>query len=78
MLVQQWLCALHWHLVALLCHGSYLVEGIREYISLFLPRIDVGQFIMQTPEVFVHPYTSCLILLINTVMGFVESGVTLV
>ena len=54
-------------LVALLCCGSYLVEKMREYISLSLPGIDVDGFIMQAPEVLVHPYVSCLILLINTI-----------
>ena len=47
--------------------GSYLVEEMREYISLSLPRTDVDGFIMQAPEVLVHPYAIYLILLINTV-----------
>ena len=54
-------------LMALLCCGSYLVEKMREYISLSLPGIDVDGFIMQAPEVLVHPYVSCLILLISTI-----------
>ncbi|GAB0207263.1 hypothetical protein GRJ2_003191900 [Grus japonensis] len=37
-----------------------------EYISPSLPGIDVDGFIMQAPKVLVHPYVSCLILLINT------------
>jgi len=43
------------------------VKRLREYISLSLPGIYVGGFIMQAPKVLVHPYVSCLILLINTV-----------
>ncbi|KAM9590504.1 uncharacterized protein ACIBXB_005765 [Morphnus guianensis] len=39
---------------------------MKEYISLSLPGIDVDCFIMQAPEVLVHPYVSCSILLINT------------
>ena len=46
-------------LMALLC----CAEG-----AIFLSRIDVGGFIVQAPEVLVHPYVSCLILLINTVV----------
>ena len=42
-------------LMALLCWGSYLVEKMREYISLSLAGIDVGGFIMQAPKVLVHP-----------------------
>ena len=59
-------------LMALLCCGSYLVEEdeermeMREYISFSLPGIDVNGFIMQAPEVLVHPYVSCSILIINT------------
>lgn len=52
--------------MALLCCGSYLVEEMREHISLSLPGIDVNGFIMQAPEVLVHPYVSCSILIINT------------
>lgn len=49
---------------------------MREYISLSLVRIDVDGFITQAPRILVHPYVSCLILLINTasIVGFVESG----
>ena len=53
-------------LMALLCCGSYLVEEMREHISLSLPGIDVNSFIMQAPKVLVHPYVSCSILIINT------------
>ena len=43
------------------------MKRLREYISLSLPGIYVGGFIMQAPKVLVHPYVSCLILLISTV-----------
>ena len=43
------------------------MEKMREYISLSLSRTDVDGFIMQAPDVLVHPYVSCLILLINTI-----------
>ena len=67
MLVQTMAMCFTLLLMAFLCWGSYLVERMRECISLFLPRIDVGGFIMQVPKVLVNPYMSCLILLINTV-----------
>lgn len=53
------------------------MKKMREYISLSLVRIDVDGFIIQAPRILVHPYVSCLILLINTagIMGFVESDV---
>lgn len=41
---------------------------MKEYISLSLVRIDVDGFIIQVPRVLVHPYVSCLILLINSAM----------
>jgi len=67
MLVQTMAMCFVLTLMALLCCGSYLVERMREYISLSLPRTGVNGFIMQAPEVHVHPSVSCLILLINTV-----------
>lgn len=51
----------------LLCWESCLVERMREYTSLFPSGTDVGCFVVQAPEVLVHPYVRCLILLINTV-----------
>jgi len=46
---------------------TILWQGLREYISLSLSGIYVDGFIRQAPKVLVHPYVSCLILLINTV-----------
>lgn len=54
-------------LMPLLCWGSYLVERMREYTSLFPSGTDVGCFVAQAPKVLVHPYMRCLIPLINTV-----------
>lgn len=42
------------------------MKKMREHISLSLVKIDVDGFIIQAPRVHVHPYVSCLILLINT------------
>lgn len=53
-------------LTPLLCWGSYVVERMREYTSLFSTRIDVGGFVVQGPKVLVHSYVSCLILLTLT------------
>lgn len=61
--------------MALLCWGSYLVKKMREYISLSLVMIDVDGFIIQAPRVLVHPYVSCLILLINTAMYYGVWGI---
>lgn len=41
------------------------MERIREYISLSLPRTDVGGIIVQAHEVPTHSYMGCLKLLIN-------------
>jgi len=67
MLVQTMTTCFVLVLTTLLCCGSYLVELMREYISLSLPGISVDGFIIQVPKVLVHPHMSCLILLINTV-----------
>lgn len=48
------------------------MERMREYISLSLPRTDVGGFIGQAHEVPAHPYIGCLKLLINN-WGFVAA-----
>jgi len=67
MLVQTMAVCFVLVLTALLYCGSYLVETMRECISLFLPGISVDSFIRQAPEVCVHPHVSCLMLLVNTV-----------
>jgi len=67
MLVQTIVMCFVLVLTTLLYCGSYLVETMREYIPLSLPGIYVDGFVMQAPEVLVHPDVSCLILLINTV-----------
>lgn len=72
MLVQTMALCFALALMALLCWGSCLVERIREYISLFLPRTDVGGFVVHAQEVPVHPYMGCLKLLINN-WGFVAA-----
>ena len=54
-------------LMPLLSWGRYLVEKMREYTSLSVPRSDVDGFVMRGPEVLAHPYVSCSILLLNTV-----------
>ena len=58
MLVQTMAMCFALALMALLCWGSYLMDRMREYISLFLPRIDVDGFIIQVAKVLVHPYMS--------------------
>lgn len=80
MLIQIMVLCFALALMALLCWESYLVERMKECNTLFLPVIHVNCFIMQIPEVLVHPYVNCLIVLINpvTYLGFVESGVVLV
>lgn len=65
MLVQTMALCFALALLALLCWGSCLVERIREYISLSLPRTDVGGIIVQAHEAPAHSYMGCLKLLIN-------------
>ncbi|XP_039240626.1 uncharacterized protein LOC120323903 [Pipra filicauda] len=61
MLIQTMALCFSLALMALLCWGTYLVETMREYISL--PGTDVDTLIMQAPAVLVHPYMICLILI---------------
>lgn len=52
--------------MTLLCCGSYLVEMVREYISLLLPGVDVDDFIMRFLR-FLFTLVNCLILVMNPV-----------
>lgn len=67
MLIQMMAICFALALMALLCWGRVLVKKMRKYMSLSLPETDVGGFIVQAPELHVHPSVSFLILLINTV-----------
>lgn len=66
MLVQATALCFALALMALLCCGSYLVEMVREYISLLLPGVGVDGFIMRFLR-FLFTLVSSLILVINPV-----------
>lgn len=59
--------------MALLCCRSYLVEMVREYISLLLSGVDVGGFSMRFLR-FLFTLMSSLILVINPVELYVVCG----
>lgn len=75
MLIQIMVLCFALALMALLCWESYLVERMKECNILFLPVIHGNCFIMQIPEVLVHPYVNCLIVLINPVTYFGVCGI---
>lgn len=74
MLIQETALCFALALLALLSWGSYLVEMMREYISLLLPGVDVDGFILRFLR-FLFTLVSSIILLINTVAGYVVCGI---